>query len=260
MDGGTPRALSRPPMLQAAPAPIPPERACLAFETVSLSRGGGPLFERLSLSLGERRVGLVGDNGSGKSSLLRLAAGLLLPDEGRMLVQGLDTREHRRELPTHIGFLFQNPDHQLLFPTVGEEIAFGLTEAGVPAAEANARAAQLLAEHGCAGWEKRAVDELSEGQKQLVCLLAVIAPAPSILLLDEPFASLDLPTRLDMAARINTLPQRIVMASHDLELLSGFDRVIWFESGRVRDDGAPRRVLSAYEASVRGALRAEKRA
>jgi len=248
MDETRRRALSRPLMRED----IPGTPAQIAFDSVSLARGGNAVFDALSLTLAERRIGLIGNNGSGKSSLLRLAAGLLLPDAGRVLVNGLETREHRRELPSHIGFLFQNPDHQLLFPTVGEEIAFGLIEQDVPVREANERTAALLAAHGCAGWEKRAVHELSEGGKQLVCLLAVIATQPSILLLDEPFASLDLPTRLDMAARLDALPQRVVMASHDLDLLAGFDRIIWLERGRVRADGPPRRVLAAYEAEVRG--------
>ena len=234
--------------------------AHLVFEAVSLARGGRAVFDGLSLSLAERRIGLIGNNGSGKSTLLRLAAGLLLPDKGRVLVQGRETREHRRDLPGEIGFLFQNPDHQILFPTVGEEVAFGLIEQGLSIAEANARAAALLAEHGCAGWEKRAVHELSDGQKQLVCLIAVIASEPSILLLDEPFSSLDLPTRIDMGARLNALPQRVVMASHDPELLAGFDRVVWLENGRVREDGPAGRVLAAYEANVRGSGKAVRRA
>ena len=177
-----------------------------------------------------------------------------------MLAQGRETREHRRDLPAEIGFLFQNPDHRILFPTVGEEVAFGLTEQGLSVAEANARAAALLAEHGCVGWEKRAVHELSDGQKQLVCLIAVIASGPSVLLLDEPFSSLDLPTRIDMATRLHALPQRVVMASHDFDLLSGFDRVVWIENGSVREDGPASRVLAAYTAAVRGLDKAARRA
>jgi biotin transport system ATP-binding protein len=230
----------------------------LRFDKVSLARGARAVFDGFSASLHERRIGLIGNNGSGKSTLLRLAAGLLLPDSGEVLVEGLESKAHRSELPGHVGFLFQNPDHQILFPTVGEEIAFGLTEKGMKDALANEAARELLAANGCEGWEKRAVHELSEGQRQLVCLLSVIAPEPSVLLLDEPFSSLDLPTRLDLSDRIRALPQAVVMASHDFEFLSSFDRVIWLEGGRIREDGRPASVIAAYEASIRGTKAARR--
>lgn len=223
----------------------------IVFEAASLSRGGRRVFEALDLALDERRIGLIGDNGSGKSTLLRLANGLLLPEAGRVLVAGRDTARHRKTLPAEIGFVFQNPDHQILFPTVGEEIAFGLIERGLDRRSARERARRLLESHGCGGWDERAVHELSEGQKQLVCILAILASEPHTLLLDEPFASLDLSTRLALGARLRALPQRIVMASHDLELLAGFDRVVWLEHGRVRRDGEPTEVIAAYAAHAR---------
>ncbi|MFN4089325.1 MAG: energy-coupling factor ABC transporter ATP-binding protein [Alphaproteobacteria bacterium] len=228
-----------------------PEADAISFEAVGLDRGGRRIFDGLDLRLSERRIGLVGDNGSGKSTLLRLINGLLLPDAGRVVVGGRETAAHRRTLPAEVGFVFQNPDHQILFPTVGEEVGFGLAESGRDRRAVATEVAALLAAHGCAGWEERAVHELSEGQKQLVCILAVVAPAPRFLLLDEPFSSLDLPTRWSLAARIAALPQRIVMASHDLDLFDGFERVVWLEQGRVRSDGAPGDVLAAYRRHAR---------
>ena len=227
----------------------------LAFDRVHLSRGGRRIFNALSLDLPEQRVGLVGDNGSGKSTLLRLANGLLLPERGEVIVNGQCTKQARRELHADVGFVFQNPDHQIIFPTVGEEIAFGLIERGETAAVARRGAEDLLARQGCAGWIDRAIHELSEGQKQLVCILAILATEPTILLLDEPFSSLDLPTRLSLSARLARLPQQIVMASHDLDLLRDFDRVIWLENGQVKADGMPSEVLPDYRAhaSARGA-------
>lgn len=204
------------------------------------------MFQGLSLAFSQRRIGLIGNNGSGKSTLLRLAAGLLQPDQGDVQAHGRSVRDER----PNAGFLFQNPDHQILFPTVGEEIAFGLTEQSMDLSEANGEAARLLAEHGCAGWEKRAVHELSEGQKQLVCLISVLAPNPSMILLDEPFSSLDLPTRYDLRARLLDVKQPIIMASHDLDLLVGFDRVVWLENGQVRGNGPADAVIGAYKATV----------
>ncbi|HEU6442023.1 MAG TPA: cobalt ABC transporter, partial [Microvirga sp.] len=87
--------------------------------------------------------------------------------------------------------------------------------------------------------------------KQLVCLISVIALQPSLILLDEPFASLDLRTRLAFARQLDALPQPLIMASHDLDFLAGFDRVLWLEEGRIQADGPPEKVLAAYDAAAR---------
>jgi biotin transport system ATP-binding protein len=94
----------------------------LAFDRVHLSRDGRRIFDDLSLHLRERRIGLVGDNGSGKSTLLRLVHGLLLPERGDVIVNGLRTTHVRGQVHADVGFVFQNPDHQIIFPTVGEEM------------------------------------------------------------------------------------------------------------------------------------------
>ncbi|WP_445329423.1 energy-coupling factor ABC transporter ATP-binding protein [Xanthobacter versatilis] len=230
----------------------------MVLDRVVLDRGARSVFAGLSLTLSERRIGLVGDNGSGKSTLLRLLNGLLLPDAGTVTVAGLDTRKERRRLPATVGFVFQNVDHQIIFPTVREEIAFGPIAQGRPKAEANAAADQLLARHGCAGWGERAVADLSEGQKQLVCILAALAAGPRILLLDEPFSSLDLTTRLGFAARLADLDLQVVMASHDLHLFDGFDRLLWLKGGMVAADGAPGEVIPLYEADARARAAANR--
>lgn len=229
------------------------EEAGVELDGVCLTRGQRAVFTDLALTLRERRIGLIGRNGAGKSSLLRLMNGLVLPDRGEVRVLGRETGAARRELPGLVGFVFQNPDHQIIFPTVGEEVCFGLEEAGLSRAEALARAGEILVRYGCAGWEERAVHELSEGQKQLVCLIAVIAPQPEILLFDEPFSSLDLQTRLALARHIEGLAQQVVMATHDMDFLAGFDRVIWIDEGRVRADGAPEAVIADYVEHAKGA-------
>ena len=228
------------------------EGPAIAFANVRLSRGNGPLFDQLDLTLDERRIGLIGNNGSGKSSLLRLINGLLLPEAGHVKVLGHDTQEARNVLPDITGFLFQNPDHQIVFPVVAEEIAFGLRERGRTSQQARAEAIALLSAHGHADWADRPVHELSDGQKQLVCILAVTITAPDILLLDEPFSSLDLPTRHDLMQRLHAMPQRLVMASHDLDLLADFDRVIWLETGKIKGDGKPADVIGAYRNACSG--------
>lgn len=225
--------------------------SAIRLEAVSLKRGGRTVFDRLSLQFSAPRIALVGDNGSGKSTLLRLLNGLLVPDSGRVVVHGLETARHRKALPGIVGFIFQNPDHQIIFPTVMEEIAFGLRHRGHKRPEAEARARALLDETGRADWADRPVHELSEGEKQLVCILAVIAMEPRLICLDEPFSNLDLATREAMRMRLARLPQQLVMASHDLEMIADFDRVIWLERGRVRGDGPPEPVLADYRRHAR---------
>jgi biotin transport system ATP-binding protein len=227
--------------------------ASIVVDRVSLRRGSRPVFANLSVSLCERRVGLLGDNGAGKSSFLRLINGLLLPDAGEVRVDGLVTAQARRELPRKVGFVFQNPDHQIVFPTVLEEIAFGFRERGFRRDDANTRARKVLAQFGCEDWIDAAVHELSEGQKQRLCILAIVAMEPDILVMDEPFSSLDLPTRLDLMDLLMSLPQRLVIASHELELLSLMDRVIWLSGGAIVGDGAAETVISSYRQTAMSA-------
>lgn len=224
-----------------------PRRADYAvFSNVTLLRSGKTVLSDLSLTLSERRVAVIGLNGSGKSSFVRLLNGLLLPDSGEVQVYGADTRLVRADLPRHVGFVFQNPDHQAIFPTVAEEVAFGLTQLGEDRTAARAGALKFLGQHGCAALAERPFHDLSEGQKQLVCILSVLVMRPDLVVLDEPFASLDGLATRQLMRRLVGLPQKLVMVSHDLQLIQGFDRVLWIEDGLLRMDGEPGTVLPAY--------------
>lgn len=224
--------------------------ARVVFNGVALERGARRLFEGLHLKLTEKRIGLIGNNGSGKSSLLRLIIGLLAPDAGTVETCGLDSVRDRARIPAVTGFLFQNPDHQIIFPTAGEEIAFSFRNRGSNARQAMASARALLAQFGCEDWFGHPVHELSDGQRQRLCILAVLAGEPRLLLLDEPFASLDLPTRIALMSELDELPQQLIMASHDLDLMAGFDRIIWLEDGHVLRDGPAAEIVAAYRANV----------
>ncbi len=240
--------------LRSAPETLV-SRHSVVFEGVTLSRGGTVILEKLDLRLSQKRIGLIGHNGSGKSTLVRALNGLILPDEGSVSVCGVNTAKQRKQLPGLVGFIFQNPDHQIIFPTVEEELAFGLEQMGWSKKQARDRVVRFMDLHGVQEWRDRPVHDLSEGQKQLVCVLSVLIMEPKILVLDEPFASLDLPTRLKMIRWIDRLPQQIIMVSHDLDSLTGYDRVLWLKDGRVHKDGAPEDVLSDYrQAALREAI------
>ncbi len=225
-----------------------PNPSSILLDHVTLTRGGRVVLDDVSLALGERRIGLIGTNGSGKSSLVRLFNGLLTPDTGRVTVHGIDAAAAPAELPRKVGFIFQNPDHQIIFPTVAEEIAFSLEQAGRPRREAREGAVPALARFGRAGWAERPVHALSEGEKQFLCIIAVLVMEPAVIVFDEPFASLDLPTRRRLEALIATLPQQVVLVAHELDAFAGYDRVVWLHEGRVRGDGPPDATLAAYRA------------
>jgi biotin transport system ATP-binding protein len=230
------------------------------FEDVSLSLGGRTVLRDLSLSLSQSRIGIVGLNGSGKSSFVRLLNGLHLPETGTVKVFGASTSDVRKELPRHVGFVFQNPDHQAIFPTVEEEIAFGLTQLGIEKQAAREQALEFLKSHHCEALAGKPFADLSEGQKQLICILAVLVMEPQLLVLDEPMASLDGLATRRILEKLRGLPQKIVMISHDLAIFSDFDRVLWLEDGRLKMDGHPVKVLPAYAANLdrRAGLAAEE--
>ncbi|PVB60027.1 ABC transporter ATP-binding protein [Labrenzia sp. 011] len=227
------------------------------FHDIGLSIGGRRILQGLSLTLSEHRIGVIGLNGSGKSSFVRLLNGLRTPDAGSLTLFGAPGERALPELPRHVGFVFQNPDHQAIFPTVEEEIAFGLTQLGADKTESRARARDFLARHGCGQLADSPVAELSGGQKQLICILAVLVMEPRLLVLDEPLTSLDALATGRIRDKLLSLPQKIVMVSHDLGHLAGFDRILWLEDGRLRMDGPPDTVLPAYSADIRRRLGTE---
>lgn len=222
----------------------------ITLQDAGYATGGKTILSGLSLQLAESRIGIIGRNGSGKTTFLRLIAGLIAPSSGTVRVDGADPFADRKAALARIGILFQNPEHQILFPTVEEELAFGLRQQGMPQAQALKAARAALAAEGRAHWAGAAVSTLSGGQKHWLCLQAVLMMAPATILLDEPFAGLDLPSIARVQRRLAALPQRLITISHDTAAVAGADRVIWLEAGRLRADGPPADVLPAFTAEM----------
>ena len=249
-----PHGSDPPPLIMTLPPPHLIQHSCaIAFDAVTLKRGEQVVFNDLSLQLTQARIGIIGDNGAGKSSLFRLISALEQPQSGRVVVHGLDTAQpaQRRQLPQQVGLLFQNPDDQIIFPTVLEELAFSLTALGEERRAAQAQALQFLQQRGLASWAERAIGELSQGQRQQVCLMALQLAQPATLLLDEPYSSLDLPSQYRLSAQIEASSQQILLSTHLLEHVRDFERVLWIDQGQVRGDGPGSEICAAYAADVR---------
>jgi biotin transport system ATP-binding protein len=222
----------------------------IALQGVSLAMQGKPILSDLTLTLTERRIGILGRNGSGKTSLLRLIAGLVTPSTGSLTIDGLNPALDRKAMLSRLGILFQNPDHQILFPTVEEELAFGLRQQGRSQGDALRAANAALAAEGRAHWAKAATATLSQGQRHWLCLLAVLLMEPQTILLDEPFSGLDLPLQTRLTRRLAALPQRLIIVTHDPGSLRDADRILWLDDGRLRLDGPPATVLPNFTAEM----------
>ena len=174
---------------------------------------------------------LLGTNGSGKSTLLRLLAGLLKPDGGKIKIT-----------PT-VGFVFQNPDHQLVMPTVGADIAFGLVEEHLSQAQVRARVAEALAAVNLLELERRPIYALSGGQKQRIAIAGAIARHCEVLLLDEPTALLDSDTQLELVELVKNLVHSrgltALWVTHRLDELDYCDGAILLDGGCVLSQGDP---------------------
>ncbi len=199
----------------------------------------------LEIGAGEY-VGVVGPNGGGKSTLVRLLNGLLVADSGRVRVAGFDPANEPFEVRRRAGVLFQNPDNGLVAPFVEDDVAFGLENLGVGRAEMRERVGEAIRSVGLTGYERREPHTLSGGEKQRVALAGLLAVGPEILLLDEPTAMLDPAGRREVLERVRGLrASRIVLhVTHHLEELYDADRVLVLNGGRLVADVAPLELLS----------------
>lgn len=214
------------------------ETVCCRDVAVRHQPDAPPTLRGLSFTVGEgERVAVVGLNGAGKTSLLLALVGLA-PHDGEVTICG-----HRlgprtlQEVRRRVGFLFNVPEDQLLFPTVVDDVAFGLVRGSCGAARAEARAREALHDLGVGRLADQPVHHLSHGQKQRVALAGALVTGPPLLLLDEPTAGLDPPGRRDLARLLFTLPSAQIIATHDLELVDRVcTRVLLLEGGVLAAD------------------------
>lgn len=195
------------------------------------------------------QVGLLGPNGAGKTTLLLTLAGVLAPFAGDISLFGLNPGKagDRRQLPTRLGLLFQDPDDQLFCPSVADELAFGPLNLGVAEPEVRERIGLALAAVGLPSFADRVPHQLSGGEKRRIALASILAMQPDLLLLDEPTAFLDPRGRREFLGLLRTLPQTKLIASHDLAFIqAACSRVLLLDGGRLLVDGPTDRVIADH--------------
>ena len=196
----------------------------------------------LAVSSGES-VGLIGPNGAGKTTLFLCLCGVLRTSPGAIRVAGLDPAipSQRKQLPAHLGVVFQNSDDQLFSSTVGDDVAFGPLNMRLPPEDVRQRVSEALARVGMTGQEERVPFRLSGGEKRRAAIAGVLAMRPDALMLDEPSMFLDPRGRRELIQLVNALPGTKLIASHDLLLVRDTcTRVVLMDAGRVVADGKPK--------------------
>ena len=221
-----------------------------SYRSVDARNDTHPALDGVSLEVKRAtNTVIIGQTGSGKSTLLRLLCALELPDVGRIVVDGTDTRDRkgRRALHGHVGYVMQHPERQLFAETVAEDVAFGPKNLHLPKDEVTRRCRRALKLVGLLGLEEASPFELSGGQQRMCAIAGILAMQPNILILDEPTAGLD-PRRRGDLSRILRVLQRsgvtIVQVTHSREIAVRADEVIVLDQSRVMTHGTPREVFS----------------
>ncbi len=207
---------------------------------------GRAAVEPLSLVLTESRIGIIGLNGSGKTTFARMINGLTKPTSGHVTVNGLDTIKDGPAVLKDVGFIFQNPQNQIILPIIRDDIAFGLKNKGLNTSAIDAAVDATLLRFDIKHLAKRRAHELSGGELQLSALAALAITSPKILIMDEPTNQLDLKNRALVERTMAALEEDLIVITHDLPLLESFDRVLLFHGNRLHADASPTDAIRLY--------------
>ncbi|MEQ8331920.1 ABC transporter ATP-binding protein [Nisaea sp.] len=232
--------------MRTAPRTGDEDVALIAFDTVSVTAGDRTVLADICLTLRERRIAVIGANGSGKSTFARLINGLRRPSIGAVTVDGLDTVKAAKEIRRHVGFLFQDPDNQIVMPLVEEDLRFSVKALKLGPAAENARIERILDTYRLTHLRHQPSHSLSGGEKQLLALANAMLREPRYLVLDEPTTLLDLKNRKRVMNAIDGLEQTVICVTHDLEIAATAERVLVLADGRVAYDGTATDAIAAY--------------
>ena len=217
------------------------------FSSVTVAFDDTVVLEDINLTLTEQRIGIIGQNGGGKSTLTRLINGLGEPSEGTVTVDQMDVAKQGKKVREKVGFVFSDAENQIVMPNVRDDVAFSLRRFKLPKHERLARVDATLERFGLADFAERSPHTLSGGQKQLLALAAVMVIDPILIIADEPTTLLDLRNRDRIKREFARLEQQLIVVTHDLEFLRDFNRVICIDDHRIAADGRPAEVIDFYQ-------------
>lgn len=222
----------------------------IKFENVSFQYEKGiPVIKNLSFSMeaGEN-VGLIGANGAGKSTIMKILLGLL-PYEGNVMVDSIPVvKKNYPEIRRKLGFVLQDSDNQMFMPTVYEDMMFAPMNYGLSREEAEKRVDHILEKLGLMELKHRYNHKISGGEKRMAAIATILAMEPEVILMDEPSTALDPMNRRTLIHTINQLPQAKIIASHDLDMiLETCSRVILLNHGEIVADGETKEILTNQE-------------
>ena len=218
----------------------------ISFNDVSVVRNDNTLLQPFSLTLQEHRIGIIGSNGSGKSTIVRLINGLEEPSIGEVFYDGISLATRSSEVRRRVGFVFSDAESQIVMPQVHDDVAFSLKKFKLSKAEKEQRVDEVLERFKLLHKAEQSPHTLSGGEKQLLALAAVLVTEPTTIIADEPTTLLDLRNRRRIIAELNSLDQQTIVVTHDLELLSDFDRVVCVNDGVIAYDGTPADSIQFY--------------
>lgn len=218
----------------------------IEFRGAAVAYDGEQILAPLTVSLSEQRIGIIGSNGSGKSTTVRLINGLIEPTSGQVLYDGLTPDKHGRDIRKRVGFVFSDAESQIVMPRVSDDVAFSLRRFKLPREEVKRRVAEALERFDLADRAENSPHTLSGGEKQMLALASVLVIEPDTIIADEPTTLLDLRNRRRIMRELMSLDQQLIVVTHDLEMLRDFDRVLVIDDGALAYDGAPDDAIAIY--------------
>ena len=218
----------------------------IEFRGAAVAYDGEQILAPLTVSLSEQRIGIIGSNGSGKSTTVRLINGLIEPTSGQVLYDGLTPDKRGKDIRKRVGFVFSDAESQIVMPRVSDDVAFSLRRFKLPREEVNRRVADALERFDLTDRAEHSPHTLSGGEKQMLALASVLVIEPDTIIADEPTTLLDLRNRRRIVRELMSLDQQLIVVTHDLEMLRGFDRVLVIDDGALAYDGAPDDAIAFY--------------
>ncbi len=218
----------------------------IEFRGAAVAYDGEQILAPLTVSLSEQRIGIIGSNGSGKSTTVRLINGLIEPTSGQVLYDGLTPDKRGKDIRKRVGFVFSDAESQIVMPRVSDDVAFSLRRFKLPREEVNRRVADALERFDLTDRAEHSPHTLSGGEKQMLALASVLVIEPDTIIADEPTTLLDLRNRRRIVRELMSLEQQLIVVTHDLEMLRGFDRVLVIDDGALAYDGAPDDAIAFY--------------